>query len=46
MSLYSILKGTERERAKVGYIELAGLLFVSIKINGLGNFLEQSKLYT
>jgi len=36
----------ERERVKVGYSELAGVLFVSVKINGLGNFLEQSKLYT
>ena len=26
--------------------ELAGLTFVSVKIYGLGNFLEQSKLYT
>jgi len=36
----------DRERVKVGYSELAGVLFVSVKINGLGNFLEQSKLCT
>ena len=31
---------------KFGCSVLAGLLFVSVKINGLGNFLEQSKLDT
>jgi hypothetical protein len=30
---------------KGGYNELASALFVSVKINGLGNFLEESKLY-
>jgi len=37
MSLYSSLQGTGagrggRERVKVGYSELAGVLFVSVKI--------------
>jgi hypothetical protein len=48
-SLYSNLERIERERETVygRYSELAGLPFVvSVKINGLGNFLKESKLYT
>jgi len=40
-------KESERERAfRVGYSELACSVFVSVKINGFGNFLEQPELYT
>jgi hypothetical protein len=37
-----------QERESLGRVcsELAGSPFVNVKINGLGNFLEQSKLYT
>ena len=42
MSLYSNLE----RRVYGGYSELAGLPFVSVKINGLGNFLKESKLYS
>jgi len=31
---------------RVGYSELACSAFVSVKINGFGNFLEQLELYT
>ena len=41
--LYSRLQG-ERRTVYGGCSELAGSLFVSVKINGLGNFLEQSTL--
>jgi alanine dehydrogenase len=40
-SLYSSLQG---QRVYGGYSELAGSLFVSFKIDGLGNFLEQLTL--
>jgi hypothetical protein len=40
-SLYSSLQG---QTVYGGYSELAGSLFVSVKINGLGNFLEQLTL--
>ena len=42
MSLYSSLDGseTERETVLVGYSDLSGSLFVTVKINGLGKFLE------
>jgi hypothetical protein len=40
-SLYSSLQG---QTVYGGYSELAGLLFVSVKIDGLGNFLEQLTL--
>jgi hypothetical protein len=43
MSLYSSLEG-QRQTVYGGYSEPAGLLFVSVKINGLGNFLEQRTL--
>ena len=43
--LHSCLEGTERERVAVGYSELAGSLFVTVKISGFGNFLEQAKSY-
>jgi len=33
----------EREGVNEGYSELAGSPIVSVKINGLGNFLEQSQ---
>ena len=35
-----------RQRLTVydGYSELAGLLFVTVKVNGLGNFLQQLRL--
>ena len=50
MCLYSSLDitGTERERECVQFenSELAGSPFVSVKSNGLGNFLEQLKFYT
>lgn len=29
----------------VGCSELAGSLFISVRISGLGNFLEQAKFY-
>jgi hypothetical protein len=41
-SLYSSLQGTETVYG--GYSEPAGPLFVSVKIDGLRNFLEQLKL--
>jgi hypothetical protein len=41
MSLYSSLQG---QTLYGGYIELAGTSFVSAKIDGLGNFLEQLTL--
>jgi hypothetical protein len=46
MSLYS--REGVRERYSLGrvYSELAVSLIFSVKINGLGNFLEQSKVYT
>jgi len=37
------LRGTERERVYGGYSKLACLRFGSVKINGLVNFMEQSK---
>jgi len=40
-SLYSSLQG---QTVYGRYSELAGLLFVSVKIDGLGNFLEQLTL--
>jgi hypothetical protein len=40
-SLYSSLQG---QTVCGGYSELAGSLFVSVKIDGLGNFLEQLTL--
>jgi len=42
MSLYSSLDGSEtkRETVWVGYSDLAGSPFVSVKINVLGIFLE------
>jgi hypothetical protein len=40
-SLYSSLQG---QRVYGGYSELAGPLFFSVKIDGLGNFLEQLTL--
>jgi len=45
MSLYCSLDG-ERQTVNGGYSELAGSPFVSVKINGLGNFffLEQMTL--
>jgi hypothetical protein len=45
MSQYSSLKGTEIETVYVGYSELSGSPCVSVKINGPGNLLEQSKSY-
>jgi len=53
MNLYNSLerqteRKRERERETVysygGYSELAGSPFVSVKINGLGKFLEQLSL--
>jgi len=41
-SLYSSLQGTERVYG--GYSELVGWPFVSVKIDDLGNFLEQLTL--
>ena len=40
-SLYSSLQG---QTVHGGYSELAGSLFVSVKIDGLGDFLEQLML--
>jgi len=40
MSLYSSLEG-QRQTVYGGCSELAGLPFISVKINGVGNFLEQ-----
>ena len=40
MSLYSSVGG-QRQTFYGGYSELAGSHFVSVKIDGLGNFLEQ-----
>jgi hypothetical protein len=40
-SLYSSLQG---QRVYGGYSELVGSLFVSVKIDGLGNVLEQLTL--
>ena len=34
----------ETETVYVGYSKLACTPFVNVKINGMGNFLEQSKL--
>ena len=45
-SLYSSLGKTEREIVYGAYSELAGSPFISVKLNGLGNFLEQLTLYT
>jgi len=45
-SLYRPLHVAERQSIGVGYGELAGSLVVSVKINGLGNFRELSRLYT
>ena len=42
MSLYGSLEKTETVYG--GYNELVESLFVSVKINGLGNFLEQLTL--
>ena len=39
-SQYSSLQ-RQRQTVYGGYSELAGSLFVSVKIDGLGNFLEQ-----
>jgi len=39
-SLYSSLQG-QRQTVYSGYSELAGSPFVSVKIDGLGKFLEQ-----
>jgi hypothetical protein len=44
-SLYSSLEG-QRQTVYCGCSELAVSLFVSVKINGLGNFVEQLTLYT
>jgi len=43
ISLYSSLEG-KIWTVYGGYSELAGLLFVSVKIHGLRNFLEQVTL--
>ena len=47
-SLYSSLEKTDRDRETVygRCSELAGSPFVSVKINGRGNFVKQSTLYT
>ena len=45
MSLYSSLEG-HRQTVYGVYRELAGSPFVSVNINGLGNFLEQVTLQT
>jgi hypothetical protein len=42
-SLYSSLQG-QRQTVYGGYSEVAGSLFISVKIGGVGNFLEQLML--